>query len=504
MGLYDYTIYSVIKRNAEVYGDRIGWIIGEQKLTHHQFAEAVNRVAAGLLNAGIKKGDRISTIAQNSLSFFYLLGAAAKIGAIMLPINWRLGKEEIEYVLRDGSPKLLFVGTDYIELIDSLRSRLGFVERFYSMDKASADYESLQSLFEAELIEPSWDVHSEDAVTIIYTAAVAGKPRGAILSHRGLIAANLECIRAWRLTEEDCHLCVLPLFHVGGLLPSLNVMHAGGKNTILPKFDPDQVLRHIQGDRVTIFIEFSPMLQTLLNRNQELKCSLTSLRVVSGLDKSDVIKKFEEQTGGTFWAAYGQTETCNAITFAPYFERMGSAGLPGLLCEVKIVDEYGNFLDPPQKGEIVVRGPQVFNGYWNLKEDNTYAFRNGWYHTGDKGHLDKDGYLWYVGRLPEKELIKTGGENVYPVEVEKAILEHPAVKEVSVIGVQDEQWGEGIKAVCVLEKGETMTGAELIAFVASKIGRYKKPKYVTFVTDLPKTEGGSIDRETVKARFGKV
>jgi len=279
-------------------------------------------------------------------------------------------------------------------------------------------------------------------------------------------------------------------------------MHAGGKNVVLPKFDPQRALQLIEAERVSIFVEFPPMLSTLLEKNKELNCDITSLRVIGGLDAPDTIKEFEESTGGKFWTGFGQSETSGFITFAPYFERIGSAGLPPFMADVELVDDDGNFVAPGEQGEIVVRGPVVFNGYWNLEEDNAYTFRDGWHHTGDMGRFDEDGYLFYTGRKPEKELIKPGGENVYPAEVEKTILEHPAVKEVSVIGVPDSQWGEAIKAVCVLSEGKTLPESELIEFVASKIARFKKPKHVVYVSELPKTAGGEIDRTKVKADHG--
>jgi acyl-CoA synthetase (AMP-forming)/AMP-acid ligase II len=349
---------------------------------------------------------------------------------------------------------------------------------------------------------PESDVHSDDAYVIIHTAAVAGKPRGAICSHAGLLVANLQSMCCWHLTDKDCYLIVLPLFHLAGLGTTLNVMHAGGKNVILPRFDPDLVLKHIQEDKVTIFFAFPPMLTTLLDRNEELNYDLSSLRIVTGLDQPDTIKKFEELTGSTFWSAYGQSETSGLVTLAPYFERLGSAGLTGFMAEVEVMDEHGNILGRDKTGEIIVRGPMVFKGYWNPEKANEYTFRDGWHHTGDMGRFDGDGYLWYVGRMPERDLIKPGGENVFPAEVEKVILEHPMVAEVSVIGVTDTQWGEAIKAICVLEMGKDISASELIEFVAARIARYKKPKHVVFVSSLPKTDDGLIDRKRVKALYG--
>jgi acyl-CoA synthetase (AMP-forming)/AMP-acid ligase II len=503
MGLYDFTIYSIIRRNAGVYGDRIGWVAGDEKISHRQFKEKVDRLACGLLNAGLEKGDRIAVIAQNSMEFVYLYGAAAKIGAVMLPINWRLQPEEVEYVIADGSPKLVFAGADFQKVAAPLVSKFEFIKKSYALGSAEGQFAAFDGLLDNEGKCEAPDVNAHDAYVIIHTAAVEGKPRGATLTHGNLIAANLQGIAAWNLTSRDCHLCVLPLFHIAGLGTALNVMHTGGKNVVLTKFDPDAALKHIQDDKVTVFFEFPPMMSNLFDRNKELKYDLSSWRIVGGLDTPEMIKKFEETTGGTFWVAFGQSETSGLVTYGPFNARPGSAGVPGFLNEVGLMDRHGNLVETGKTGEIVVRGPMVFQGYWNLKKETEYTFRFGWHHTGDMGRFDRDGYLFYAGRMPEKELIKPGGENVYPSEVEKVILEHPLVAEVSVIGVPDPQWGEAVKAVCVLEKGKTLAGADLVEFVASKIARFKKPKHVVYVSALPKTEDGSIDRAAVKAEHGK-
>ena len=504
MGLRDYTIYSIMKRNARVHGDVTGWVCGDDRLTHAQFLEKSDRLAAGLLARGLKKGDRICVLAQNSMAFMLLYGAAARAGAIVLPINWRLQPEEVEYCVKDGEPKFMFVDDGFQELVGGLKGALGFVKEYFSLGAAKDGFSGFDALFGAD--DPAeWpDVSADDGLMIIHTAAVAGKPRGATLTHGGMMMANLQGMSTWNMNPEDCHLCVLPLFHIAGLGTSLTVMQAGGKNVILPRFDPDLALQMIEAEKVSVFIEFPPMLQTLLDRNDELKKDLTSLKVVGGMDGPDTIKKFEDTTGGTFWVAFGQSETSGLVTFAPFRDKPGSAGKPCFAADVEIMDDLGNILPVGETGEIVVRGPMVFQGYWNLPDDNAHTFRSGWHHTGDKGRFDEDGYMWYMGRMPEKELIKPGGENVYPAEVEAAVLDHPAVAEVSVIGVPDKQWGEAIKAVCVLNPGQSVEAGELIEFVASKIARFKKPKHVVFVPELPKAGDGSIDRDKVKAEHTNV
>jgi acyl-CoA synthetase (AMP-forming)/AMP-acid ligase II len=257
-------------------------------------------------------------------------------------------------------------------------------------------------------------------------------------------------------------------------------------------------LKYIHEGRVTIFGGFPPMLDSLLERAQAVKADLSSLRVVVGIDPPDTVRKLQALSKAVYWTGYAQTETTGFIALAPYFDKPGSAGLPGLVTEIQIMDEFGRIVEKGKVGEIVVRGPMVFKGYRNLERDNENVFRYGWHHTGDIGRLD-EGRLWYMGRTPSKELIKSGGENVYPAEVERVILEHPLVREVVVIGIPDLQWGEVIKAVCVLKEEETLTEEELIQFVGDRIARYKRPKRIVFVLGLPKREDGLVDREKIKA-----
>ena len=502
MGLHDYGIYQTIKRNARVLKEKIALISGDQKISYRKFLEKIDRLACGLIGVGLERGDRIGVLALNSLEYVYLYGAAAKIGCIMLPINWRLNLEEVEYAISAGSPKVIFVGSEFQAKVTPLLSKFGFITESYSIGPSDENFVAFADLMEHGEICPECDVNSEDPYVIIYTAAVHGKPRGATLTHQNIIFSNLQSMYIWNLTKEDVHILMLPLFHLAALSIALCVIHAGGLNIILPKFDANLVLKHIQEDKVTIFAEFAPMLTNIMDKAQEGKYDLSSVRNVLGLDQPETIKRFEEISGATFWIGYGQTETSSQLSLGPYFERPGSTGPLAYISEVEIMDDFGNILETEQSGEIVVRGPMVFRGYWDLPRDNEYTFRDGWHHTGDIGRFDEDGYLWYEGRKTEKELIKPGGENVYPAEVEKVVLEHPLIEETSVIGVPDKQWGEAIKAICVLKERKSIEATELIDFVAARIARYKKPKHVVFVSNLPKNDDGSIDRQKIKELYG--
>jgi acyl-CoA synthetase (AMP-forming)/AMP-acid ligase II len=291
---------------------------------------------------------------------------------------------------------------------------------------------------------------------------------------------------------------VLPLFHVVAISLVLATQQAGATTLLLSRFEPASVVKHIHNHGGSLIGTFPPMLENLLDAATVERTALDDLRVVTGIDSSETIARLRARCPqAIFWCCYGQTETSGSISLAPFYERPGSAGRPLALNAVAVVDELDLPLPTGATGEIVVRGPMVFKGYWRREADNDLTFRNGWHHTGDMGRVDGDGYLWYSGRSPNKTLIKPGGENVYPAEVERAILEHPALAQAVVIGVPDDQWGEAIKAVCVLKAGETLSAEALIEFVGERIARYKKPKHVVFVSALPLGSAGNIDRAAV-------
>ena len=278
--------------------------------------------------------------------------------------------------------------------------------------------------------------------------------------------------------------------------------HAGALNVNMSKFDAARAVSLIEEKKVSVMFDFSPILGAILDEQKKSGKDIRTLQHVAGLESPTVIESYQELTGGTFICLYGQTETSAVATIGRFSDRPGSAGQAVSLTNVRIVDDDDIPLSMGEIGEIAVKGPVVFKGYWNLNEDTALTFRGGWHHTGDLGRLDEDGFLWYEGRKAEKELIKPGGENVYPAEVEKAILEHPAIEKTVVIGVPDPKWKEGIKAVCQLKAGQSLEPRQLISFVGSRIASFKKPQYVEFVSKLPQLKDGSADRAKVKELYG--
>ena len=504
MAQTDFTVYDFICRNALNDADGESIVFNDVRLTHKQFKEKCDQVAAGLIKAGVVLGDRLGVVAHNSDEFVILYGAAAKIGAIVLPVNWRFQQEEVEFVLNDCTPKFVFAGPDYFETVKTAMSNCQSIEKCYSIGGTgdSGDFKPFAELYSEDGADEEYDVSDESGFVIIHTAAVAGEPRGALLSQRNIVAANVPSLAKNELGPDACHICILPLFHVAGLSLTMATMHAGGKNVIVERFDPELTLKLMEKEKGTTFFHFAPILSMLLEKYKEGSYDLSSLKYFQGMDGPDNIMAFCEAAPNIQpLTGFAQTEAMG-VTASLAAEKPGSAGKPTIISKVRLFDDYDNEVSVGEPGEICVRGPSVFLGYWGRDEDNAYTFRNGWHHTGDIGRFDEDGFLWYVKRKAEKELIKPGGENVYPAEVEKVILEHEAVAEVSVIGVADKQWGEAIKAVVAFKEGMSAESDELIEFVAGKIARYKKPKYVDVVDALPKTDDGEIDRDTVKKNHG--
>ena len=504
MGISDFTFYDLINRNAVYFKDRPAWfeVDDDRMFTFGEYRYMVDRLAKGLQDAGVSKGDRIGVYGKNSLEYFVLYGAAAAIGAIVLAINWRLSADEVLFNLNDGEPVALFVDAEYQELIAANRNRLPSIKNYFSLKPPLGGFTRFSMLMNNRGDFQPAESAIGDGLAIIYTAAVAGRPRGALLTQRNFISADVHIGLNLNLSAADVHLNILPLFHVAGLFMATAAFHAGALNINMSKFDAVRAVELIEQKKISVMFDFAPILSSILTESEKSGRSIKSLVHVPGLESPDVIEKYEALTGGTFYCLYGQTETSAIATMARYSEKPGSAGRPIQLMDMRLVDDLDNPVPAGKIGEIVVKGPMIFDGYWNLPEETARAFRGGWHHTGDLGRFDEDGFLWYAGRKAEKELIKPGGENVYPAEVEKAILEHPAVEKTVVFGVPDPKWKEGIKAVCQLKPGQTLAAQELIKFVGGRIASYKKPRYVEFVAKLPLLKNGEPDRAKVKELYG--
>jgi long-chain acyl-CoA synthetase len=472
----------------------------EGQMDYPQLLKESQAVAAGLQDQGVKYGDRVAVMAQNVPHYFSLLGAASLSGAVLVLINRRLSTEEVRVILDDTAPKVMFYEPEQREAVQDILAQCPSVQTRVVLGQSQPGELAYADLLQAGLAYPV-QVPANAPYAIIHTAAVQGRPRGAVLSQENLILAGLQLTQAFGLHQEDACLNLLPLYHIMGLNLALAASLGRGRNILLPRFDPARAAEVIGAEKPSVFGSFPPILSQLMQAIKDQGTDASSLRHVIGLENAETVEKWESLTGSRFWTMYGQTETSGLITFAPQSSRPGSAGLPGPLSNIAIQDDNGKHLSIGQTGEITLQGPLVFLGYWNQDEVNAYTFRFGWHHTGDLGRIDQDGHLVFQGRKAEKDLIKSGGENVFPAEVEQVILQHPEVCEACVIGVNDPKFGEGIKAVCVRTDSSQIQDRDLIAFVGSRIAGYKKPRWVEFVDQLPKAEGGGIDRAAVRQSY---
>ena len=495
----------MIERGAAVHGGAPALIAGERTVSFTAFRDRAVRLATGLHALGVSAGDRVCILAQNDVAYLELYAACARQGIVAYPINWRLTATEVERVVERAAPKLFVADASTAAVVAGWPAARPAIPHWAHLGSGDAlpGFSSLERLYHPDgQAPPPADVASDDAFAVISTAAVDVIPRGAVLTHANVLTANLVAMAAFGLGPDDRYLLALPLFHITALGTALAHMHAGGTSVVVSRFDPDEAARLIDRHRVTHVSDFPPVLSTLLDAADKLGSRLPSLRDVAGLDAPPTIQRLHEQTTATFWTGFGQSETSGFVSIQRVKDRPGSAGRPVPAADVRLVDDYDRPVATGTPGEIVVRGPLVFRGYFGQPDVSAYTFRNGWHHTGDVGRFDDEGYLYYVKRKPEKELIKPGGENVYPAEVETVIVQMAGVTGACVYGVPDDRWGEAVKAVVEVAPAGRYTAQQVSDFVGGRIARFKRPHVVVFTEALPRGADGAVDRDAVKSRWG--
>jgi acyl-CoA synthetase (AMP-forming)/AMP-acid ligase II len=503
MSVHAFTVYDMITRGALAYGNAPAIILGDRAVSFREFRGRVDALAAGFQALGVGAGDRVCILAQNDIAYLDLYGACARQGIIAYPINWRLTAEEVERVVDRATPTMMVVDAATRGLVAGWAAAKRAVTHWYQLGDAAAEgFKPLASLYRAGASAPAADVAADDPFAVISTAAVDVVPRGAVLTHANVITANLTAIGSIGYTPADRYLLALPLFHVTALGMALAHMHAGGASVLVSRFDAEEAVRLIDAHRITHVSDFPPVLSSLLDAAEKLHSGLASLKHVSGLDSPQTIQRLHERTRAQFWTGFGQSETSGFVSLQRVSDKPGAAGKPVPAAQVRLVDDYDREVEVGTPGEIVVRGPLVFQGYFGQPDVTAYTRRNGWHHTGDVGRFDADGYLYYVKRKPEKELIKPGGENVYPAEVETVIAQMDGVSAVCVYGIPDVKWGEAVKAVVEVKPAGRYTAQQVSDFVGSKIARFKRPHAVAFTGALPRTAEGAVDREAVKSTWG--
>lgn len=477
-----HTLLELLARNARLHRESPALIFDDQSFGHATLHEAVKIQAAALHAAGVGPGDRVLLVCGNRPEVLVLLGAVAWLGALLVPLNLRLSPPEMAWQARDAGPALVIVdATGDLLWKAAWPDGMAGVPLHVLAEPVPGSLACVGQAHEGHV--PPQDA-PDLGVIMLYTAAVEGHARGAVLSQSQLRASAIQTGSAWALDAHDRWLGVLPLFHAAGIGLALALLEAGGACVILPRFDPLAAVAAVARHRITVCATFAPMLGALLDaatQNPEGAASLASLRVCMGLEPPSVIGRLATLCpSAKFWSAYGQAEVSSMVCLGLQSERPGAAGRPMAPTEVRVQDAAGRALSAGLEGEIAVRGPTVFLGYWEPETQRPFKSADPWHRTGDLGRIDDDGWLWFIGRTAHKQLIKTGGENVYPAEVEQVLLEHPAVAEAFVFGQPDDKWGEAVHAVCALKPDVTVSEAELLHFVATRIARYKTPKSLVY------------------------
>lgn len=477
---------------------------GSQEVTYGQLESTVQQTMAYLQSLGVQPGDRIALQLPKYLPFIYLHLAIMRLGAITLPLNPGYPQSELFYFLGDSGASLFFLDAAAKETLDAALAGLPDLrEAIYLEPENGSQFPDLITAFDtAELPDLPDDPHR--TALMIYTSGTTGRPKGAQITH-GNLTANLDSLHeAWGWRQDDILLHVLPIFHVHGLVVALHgALHAGATAVLLPKFDPQQALSTMVDKRCTVFMAVPTIHKRLVDFASAEQYDLRHMRLLtSGSDRlpDDIFLKFQEIFGHTLLERYGMTETGMNLSNPLHGERrIGSVGMPLPGVEARIADPAtGELLDDNEVGEVQIRGDHVFKGYWQMPQKTADAFtEDGWLRTGDLGLREPDGYYSLKGRF--KDLIITGGLNVYPPEVELVLTEHPAVAACAVIGCPDDEWGERVTAVIVPKMGQSPTADDIIDHCRRHLVAYKAPRSVVFVDQLPSNALGKVQKARLRA-----
>ncbi|MEU1302549.1 acyl-CoA synthetase [Streptomyces shenzhenensis] len=480
----------------------------ERQLTVRELHERVNQLAAGLAGLGVRRGDIVGLLLYNRPEFLELVYAVNRIGAVFLPLNYRLSEEEWQYILGHARVKVLVAEPELVGSVDRIAAGLTDLEHRIQVDGDSPDapwtgYEDLLARHPCAGVQPV-EVASDDLQRLMYTSGTTSRPKGVCITHGNVQAKNLAHIVHFGLTAADTTLVCGPLYHVGGLdMPALGVLYAGGKVVLQRRFDPTGALRAIQEHRVTNVWLAPAMVNAVLEVPDRERHDTSSVRfVLGGGEKTPepVLRRIMTAFPNAWFAdAYGLTETVSGDTFLDRehaLSKLGSVGRPVPHTRVRIIDDAGKEVPEGGLGEITLRGPKVFPGYWQDERATTAALRDGWFHTGDIGHVDEDGFLYIDDR--KKDMIVSGGENIATPEVERVLYEHPAVLEAAVVGLSHPRWGEVPRAFVVFRPGVSAGAEELREFCRARLAKFKVPARFEVVDELPRTPSGKVLKRTLR------
>lgn len=502
----------ILERNADVYPEKICLIGPESQRTYGDLHKRANSLAKGLQDMGVRPGDIVAILLYNCTEYIEITFAVNQIGAIWLPLNFRLAEREFQYILENAEASLLITEEAFVPMAVSLKEKLPALRHIIELGSKTSEvtfgYEAMLQQHPGARVSHA-PVELDSLHRLMYTSGTTAHPKGVMITYGNLYWKSIGHILTFGMTAADRTLVVGPLYHVGGMdLPGTGTLYAGGSLVILKKFDPESVLEAIEAHRVTNLWLSPAMTIMLFNEPSFDQYDVSSVRfIIDGGEKmpATLIEEFKNRFPSAWFAdAYGLTETVSGDTFLAkdrMLNKLGSVGKPVPHLHVRILDENDRDVPPDELGEICLKGPKVFKGYWKNPDATAKALKDGWFHTGDIGTLDEEGYLYIMDR--KKDMIISGGENIASPEVERIIYELPAVLEVAVVGIPHPKWLEVPKAYVVVKRGESLREDDIIRHCRDKLAKFKIPKEIEFIDELPRNPSGKVLKRELRAMHEK-
>ena len=500
----------ILTLTTNKFPERTAILFEEKRFTYQQFNGRVNQLAHSLLKMGLKKGEKVASLLFNSNHFVEAYFATAKAGGIFTPINFRFAPEEVRYILNHSDARFFIFGEEFSGLVETIRPKLTKVEFFISVRdgavKGYLDYEAL--LKESENTEPAVRLSEKDKCQLMYTSGTTGRPKGALITHGNILWNLINNIMGREDKEGEVSLVIGPLYHTAALNNHFTVRVAlAGTSILIKRFEPKRVMEIIEKEKVNVISGAPAMYHLLLalpdveryDTSSITKCT-SGAAILPDESREKLLKLFPNAKG--VYDVYGCTEASPNITILKAEDSLRKrecVGPPLPFLEVRIVDDQDRDVPAGEVGELICRGPNVMKGYYKNRKATREALRGGWLHTGDLARLDEEGFVYIVDR--KKDMIVSGGENIYPREIEEVLYHHPKIQEATVIGVPDRLWGESVKAIVVLKKGETMKEEEVIEYCKNHLASYKKPKSVEFVEDLSRNPSGKVLKTALREKY---
>ncbi len=496
----DVSLSNLIAQRALRTPERRALTFEGHTYTFGALQSAVERQAGAFSRMGLRRGDRVAFLGLNQPEFLIALFAASHLGAIFVPVNFRLTGPEIAFIVGDSGSRFLIVDPQHRPLADTLRGVLPDDTLYLTFGQPADGWAQVSDPGDGGC--PPGEVSSGDTAIIMYTSGTTGRPKGAMLTHDNLWASNVNVLATFDVLQDDVTLTAAPLFHIGGLnVLTLVTLIKGGEVVLHRSFDPGKALDAIASHKVTTMFGVPAMFQFMQQHPTFDPGQLATLRIAvcGGAPCPEPLLKYYLDLGIAMQQGYGLTETAPWVSFlSPEYglRKLGSAGRTPIFVDLRIVDGEGRETERGRAGEICVRGPNILPGYWRMAEASADAIRDGWFHTGDIGYVDEDGFLFICDRL--KDMIISGGENVYPAEVESVLFRHPAIAEVAVVGVPDGRWGEVGVALVVPKPGATIGLDDMQAFARTSLARFKVPARLVVLDAMPRTASGKVQKNELR------